>query len=99
MKKFITKRKSVNGVNVEFEIQYLKLKDDKKFYGVSQIPFIETTDEIVKNINKEPYYTKDSDGNDSKVTIAHTGKGLDSSYIKSIANDGKTDNIDNLPNY
>ena len=39
MKKFIIKRKTLNGKNVEFIIQRFNLCGDNKFYSQSQKPF------------------------------------------------------------
>lgn len=94
----LKKRKEKEGVNIEYQFtEHLVKEGAPTLYGTK----IETIsiDEIIKQIevDKKDYYTQDLDGKYSLVVV----KGGDKveKYLSSIANDGKTDNIDKLPTY
>lgn len=84
MNRTLIKRKEKDGKNVEF---HYKKDGDETTYKV-------TIENIVKYITNKTFefFTKDEDGSLVLVTVV-------SDYVKSPSNDGKSDNIDNLPKY
>ncbi len=97
--KVLVKRKEENGKNIEFRYQLKKQYEDTS----STIVFSQTFYPIsLKNIiaaikQGEKFYTKDSNGMDS-LAVVEGGDQIEE-YISSLSNDGKTDNINNLPTY
>jgi hypothetical protein len=84
MSRTLIKRKEKDGKNIEF---HYKKDNDEATYKV-------TVEQIIKYINNKTFYffTKDEDGSLVLVEVV-------SDYVKSPSNNGKSDNIDNLPKY
>jgi hypothetical protein len=98
MKKILTTRKPDNS---EFRIKILKENHDDHYTDIivaihdnAKKPVIEIINELNKGYS---YYTKDTTGEYSFVTVKD---GVERGpYLTSIANDGVTDNINELPIY
>lgn len=90
MKKVITKRNKDNNV---FTIERRPLPGDKKTYMVTQFPFQEKEEEIIRNIDekKEEYYTINPGDKEWTLVVVVNNQ------IKSLQNKTKEDNIAKLP--
>jgi len=94
-KKVLIERKIENGKNIQFKV--LSLQGNKiEFESVDHIiEQINSKNKWIKKIREDLYFTRNNDKAKpfSKVEV------VEEKYLRSIANDGKTDNINELPEY
>ena len=98
MKNIITSRKVAKEVNVEFKGVFKGNLFDKIVMYLFGIPkdFTVTREELVRVItNGVDYHTQNADGSLTKIEVVNYKK----KYLRSVSNNGSTDNLDSLPIY